>query len=388
MTHGRLLVVGASVAGTRLVRAARDRGWEGEIVLADAEAHYPYDKPGLTKEYLLSTDDVSLTLETAESLQALQVDYLPGMRARSLDLDKRSVSFDSGEVCFDQLVIATGCRARTLPFQHGVDGVHTVRTIHDAERLHGDLESAKRLVVIGGGFIGAEIACAARHRGIEVEILERSSALLHRMLPSAVGDAVAALHVDNGVAIRYNTTTTGFETCEGRVTGVHLSDGSTIPADLVVVGIGAEPETSWLDGSGVLTEDGVLCDPFLRASQLGVWAIGDVARWHNERYDRTMRVEHWTSAREQAATVAQNLVAEPDALKRYSCVPYVWSDQFGARIQHVGFAGSQVVEEPSDRGRIFLHLNNAELVGATTVNDPRSMIGFRRTLAAPPAARV
>ncbi|MCE5288588.1 MAG: NAD(P)/FAD-dependent oxidoreductase, partial [Nocardiaceae bacterium] len=263
MTH-RLVVVGASLAGLRAVEAARKSGFDGPITLVGSEPHRPYDRPPLSKAYL---DDVELPSvefrEEATLRGELTVDLELGVAATGLDTESRLIALADGrELTYDALVIATGATARRLPGTDGLAGVHALRTVDDAAHIRAALEAGARTVVIGAGFIGSEIASAARRRGLAVTVIEALPTPLIRAVGAQMGSRLARLHVDNGTELRCGVGVEGIEG-NGRVEGVVLSDGSTISADLVVVGIGATPATDWLHGSGVTLDNGIVCDETL-----------------------------------------------------------------------------------------------------------------------------
>src|SRR5690606_38691495 len=245
----------------------------------------------------------------------------------------RAVELDDGmRVPFDTLLIATGASPRTLPNTPPLAGIHTLRTMDDAIAIRRAFEAGAKVCVIGAGFIGAEVAAAARARGLDVTIVEALEQPLARVLGPTVGAAVARIHREHGVDLRLNARVTGFEGSE-QVEAVTLADGTTVPADVVIVGVGVAPNTGWLEGSGVALDDGVLCDATLATNVPGIWAAGDVARWYNPQYGRHIRAEHWTSAVEQGMAVAANILAAPGDAKPHSSVPYVWSDQYDVSIE-------------------------------------------------------
>lgn len=304
-------------------------------MLIGDEPHLPYNRPPLSKQFLTSDAGVeSILLARDAAIAELELDLRLGTRATGLDLGARSLTLGSGErVRFDALVVATGSRARTLAGPESLAGVHTLRTLDDAVAIRDEFAGNPRLVVIGGGFVGAEIASTARKLGLAVTIVDPLPTLMFRGLGPVLGDLLARVHRDNGVALRLGV---GVERLLGqpRVQGVELADGSVLPADLVVLGIGAVPDTQWLAGSGLQLQDGIVCDEFLRAQNASdVYAVGDVASWHNPRYGERMRIEHWTGVGEQAAAVAATLAGSPTPC---DLLPYVWSDQFGVRLQICG----------------------------------------------------
>jgi NADPH-dependent 2,4-dienoyl-CoA reductase/sulfur reductase-like enzyme len=328
-----IAVVGASLSGLRTVQGLRRKGSAARITLVGDEREPPYDRPPLSKAVLLGKKDPSsLHFVDADALAGLEVDLRLGVGAVGLDLASRTVRLADGSALgFDRLVIATGSSPRRIPGLRTLAGVHVLRTAGDAAGIRAGLLDARRVAVVGGGFIGAEIASAARELGLEVTVIDALPTLMTRGLGPRLGARMTELHRRNGVTLRLDSAVTDV-VGDDRVTGVALGDGSVVAADLVVVGIGTVPNVDWLRGSGVPLDDGVLCDEYLRAAE-EVYAVGDVARWHNPHYDLPMRMEHWTSAGEQATAVAATLTGTPTPC---TLLPYVWSDQFGRRLQIFG----------------------------------------------------
>jgi 3-phenylpropionate/trans-cinnamate dioxygenase ferredoxin reductase subunit len=331
-----VVVAGAGLAGVRTCEALRRRSYDGDIVLVGEETHAPYSRPPLSKEVLRGDKDPSVaTLRTPEELAELDVDVRLGTRAVALDIAGRELALDDGTALrYGDLVIATGAAPRTLP---GVTlgGVHVLRTIDDCVALRDVLTAGAQVVVVGAGFIGLEVAAAARARQAAVTVVDVLPAPLTRVLDPTLGEAVGRLHAEHGVDIRCGVGVAQV-TGSGHVDGVSLTDGTTLPADVVVTGIGVVPSTGWLEGSGLTLEDGVVCTSSLQAGP-HVWAVGDVCRWHSPRLGRPVRVEHWTNATEQPDHVARALCGDVGG---FDPVPYFWSDQYDAKLQCLGFAGS------------------------------------------------
>jgi 3-phenylpropionate/trans-cinnamate dioxygenase ferredoxin reductase subunit len=260
-----------------------------------------------------------------------------------------------------------------------------LRTAADAAAIRAGLLAARSVAVVGGGFIGAEIASAARELGLAVTVVDALPTLMSRGLGPVLGARLTELHRRHGVALRLGAAVADV-VGDDRVTGVALGDGSVVPADLVVVGIGTVPNVGWLRGSGVPLEDGVRCDEYLRAAP-GVYAVGDVARWHNPRYDRPMRMEHWTSAGEQATALAGTLTGTPTPC---AVLPYVWSDQFGRRLQIFGAIEPddeiEIVHSDGDRF-VALARRGGALEGAVAYDALRHVLPYRMQLARRPVSR-
>ncbi|MFI6366192.1 NAD(P)/FAD-dependent oxidoreductase [Nocardia sp. NPDC050630] len=334
MTH--IAVVGASLAGLRAAETLRAEGFDGELTIIGAEPHPPYDRPPLSKDFLLGkieTADIALADNAARD--ALEARWLLGRAATSLR--QGEVTVDDGEtLTADGIVIATGARARRIPMGGELTGIHVLRTLDDAVSLRRELASAQQVVIVGAGFIGAEVASTAATLGKRVTIVEAAEQPFHRHLGPVAADLLRRTMSDHTVAIRTGRTVTEFGGAQ-RVSTVVLDDGTRLPTDLVLVGIGAIPNTEWLEGSGVHCDNGVLTDAWGRTNVAGVVAAGDVARF--QRGDRQIRVEHWTAASGMAATVARALLAHLTSgapCAPHVDPPYFWSDQFGHRIQMVG----------------------------------------------------
>lgn len=385
----RLVVVGASLAGLRAVEAARKTGFDGEVVLVGAEEHLPYDRPPLSKDFLDARDDGAEPThppfrDEQQLAGDLDITLRIGHAATSLDTEARSVRIGDENLGYDALVIATGAHARELPTGHELDGVHALRTLDDARAIRAKLDSGARTVVIGAGFIGSEVAASARKRGVEVTVVEALPTPLVRAIGDRMGPAVAGLHERNGTRLLCGS---GVDALLGdnHVTAVRLADGTELPADLVVVGIGATPATDWLDGSGLTIDNGIVCDENLHAGRPGVYAAGDVANWHNRLLDRRQRLEHWTSAAEQGAIAARNAL-NPDEAKPYLTVPYFWSDWYDSRIQFVGIPDGdevQVVDgDPSTDDRwVALYRTGERLTGALSLNGQSVIMKYRTKIA-------
>jgi NADPH-dependent 2,4-dienoyl-CoA reductase/sulfur reductase-like enzyme len=342
MTVKRVLVVGASAAGLTTAEALRRKGYTGEIAVLGAEPHHPYDRPPLSKQVLSGAwEPERAALRTAEMLSTLDASFVLGDPAVALDPGNRAVRTESGrDLRADAVVIATGVRPRTLPGQDGLAGVHVLRTLDDALALRKDLLGCSRLVVVGEGVLGSEIAATARTLGVDVTIAGPLDAPLALQVGPLVSGLLAGLHRERGVRLRLGTGVVGLSTQDGRVTGVRLAAGEVLPADVVVVAIGASPATGWLDGSGLEIDNGVVCDSRCRAAD-GVYAVGDVARWHHEGLGRLVRLENRTNATEQAVAVAGAILGDD---RPYAPVPYFWTDQFDVKVQVHGLvpAGDDV----------------------------------------------
>jgi NADPH-dependent 2,4-dienoyl-CoA reductase/sulfur reductase-like enzyme len=336
MLTDRVVIVGASAAGVTAATVLRAEGHAGDIVLVGDESDMPYDRPPLSKQFLDGTwDQHRLALCNADQLRNAAIDLRLGVSAVGLDRAHRRVLTNAGDdIDYDVLVIATGVRARIPGRWRGVPGVLALRTLDDALELRTRLGEARRAVVIGAGFIGAEAAASIGVRGIDVTLVDPLSSPMAGVLPAPVASMLLRTHLDNGINVRCGVSVDELELDDtGRLRGVRLSDGTQEAADLVVVGLGSVPNADWLNESGLRIDGGVWCDEFCCAEP-GIYAAGDVASWFNPRYGTRMRVEHRLHASEQAAYVARSIVkrsAEP-----FAPIPFFWSDQFDVRLQAFG----------------------------------------------------
>ncbi|WP_435210461.1 NAD(P)/FAD-dependent oxidoreductase [Streptomyces sp. bgisy034] len=379
-------VVGASLAGLSAARSLRKQGYDGRLVVIGDELHRPYDRPPLSKEFLAGTlGEPELALETDD--EDLRAEWLLGTRAVALDHADRTLRLADGrQVRADGFVIATGAAARTLPGSAGLAGVHTLRTLDDARALRDELALGGRLVVIGGGFIGAEVASTARALGLEVTVVEAAPAPLAGPLGETMGAVVSALHADHGVALLCGVGVKGLSG-EKRVDAVLLEDGRTVPADIVVVGVGARPNVEWLEGSGVVLDNGVKCGADGRTGLAGVVAVGDCANWYDPRAGLHRRVEHWTGARERPDAAIAALLGGGAVEPGVPRPPYFWSDQYGVRIQFAGHAAgadSVTVEDgtPDARNVLAVYRRYGIPVAVLGMNQPRLFTRWRKQITA------
>lgn len=387
MPMTRTVIVGASVGGVRCAQALRSEGYDGQIVLLDRERELPYDKPPLSKELLQGSTEVeAIRLLTQEQAGDLGIELRLGAEVTALDPTRRALTLADGTgTTYDNLVVATGSDARPSPWGQR-PGLHAVRTLADSRALRADLDEGGSLVVVGSGFIGAEVAATARGLGLEVHLVDPLPTPMHRGFEASVGRIFLDLHEQHGVHTHFGTGVEGVDGERGRFT-VRLSDGTSVPATIVVVGIGAVPNTTWLQSSGLAIEDGLVCDEYLRAAGApGVCAVGDVCRWRDPATEELLRVEHWTNAVDQAVCVAHNIMS-PDDLRAYRSVDYVWTDQYDWKIQAVGHHAGAVSEQrlgdvESGRFAVIYGAPGGALQGAAIANWPKALITTRKGLAA------
>ena len=420
-------IVGGSLAGLRAAETLRSDGFSGTIHFIGEETRLPYDRPPLSKEVLGDKMEVANAgLISQEAFDALRLELHLGKRAVGLDAERKAVllasegeaggksageaaeaggAAASEEITADGIVIATGSRPRKMPGTEGIGGVYTLRTLEDCLALKAEFATGPKVAVIGAGFIGAEVAATARGLGLDVTVIEMLATPLARVLGDTLGQVMADLHRDNGVDLRLGVGVNEVVAGDGgRVASVELSDGTSIAADVVVVGIGVIPNTEWLEGSGLEIDNGVVCDETLLAAP-GITAAGDVARWPNRRFGETMRVEHWDNAIEQGIAAARRLLAggwgqsggsEADSSEAgsseeageavpFTPVPWFWSDQYDRKIQLAGRSSPDgkveiVTGSLEERRFAAIYEREGKLVGVLGMNRPRHVMQYRQLI--------
>ncbi|MCW2683776.1 MAG: phthalate 3,4-dioxygenase, ferredoxin reductase subunit [Blastococcus sp.] len=378
-------MVGTSVGGVRTGQALRTAGFDGEIVLVGAEDVAPYDKPPLSKQVLVGAQSgADIALLGAGGWAAEGLTPVLGRPATALDPDRRQVVLSDGErIDYDVLVVATGAAPRTIPSAPGAL-VRTVRELRDSESIRAQFAGGGPVVVVGSGFIGAEVASSARALGLETTVVEALPEPFAGVLGSEVGALIRQLHIDAGVSVHGSALVDRVEALSDGSGVVHLTDGRRLPAATVVVGIGVTPQTDWLRGSGLDLQRGVLTDEFCRAVGVpDVYALGDVARWFDVRTGVHRLVEHWTNAVEQATAVAHHVV-HPDDLHPHVKAPYFWSDQHGLKIQMVGRISpeDQVsilrFSTPVGEKDVALYSHDGSFSAAVVLGWPRAVVACRQ----------
>jgi NADPH-dependent 2,4-dienoyl-CoA reductase/sulfur reductase-like enzyme len=384
VTAGTIVVVGGSLAGLRAAEVLRAEGFGGTVVVVGDELHLPYDRPPLSKQVLAGTQPPeAAALPLADDLD---LTWELGVRATGLSVGDRRVELGDGRsLAYDGLVIATGATPRRLPGWPELAGVHVLRTIDDCLALRADLEAGPgRVLVVGAGFIGSEVAATARGLGADVTVVEPLAAPVVRALGEAMGGVLADVHRDHGVDVRLGV---GVESVAGgeRVGSVRLGDGTTVDADVVVVGIGVVPNSGWLAGSGLTIGDGVVCDATCLAAP-GVVAAGDIARWPHPLHGE-VRIEHWDNAQDQGGHAARTLLADlaGGAGEPYAPVPWFWSDQYDRKLQVAGRTGADcdvevVAGSVTDRRFVALYGRGDQLVAVLGMNMPAKVMRWRQHL--------
>jgi NADPH-dependent 2,4-dienoyl-CoA reductase/sulfur reductase-like enzyme len=387
----RIAIVGASVGGLTTAESLRRHGFDGVISLIGDEVHLPYDRPPLSKQVLSGkwTPDRA-SLRRAADIAALELDLRTGTKATGLRPGLRQVELDDGKaVECDAAVIATGLRPRRLTMLHGLAGVHVVRTIDDSLALRAAVLEAERVIVVGAGFLGTEIAATIREAGPRVTVVDLVPEPVTRQLGQEMGRMVAQLHRDHGVEVRMGVGVAEPIADNNRIRGLVLTDGARLLADVVVTAIGSVPATQWLHGAGLDLTDGLVCDAMCRAAP-GVYAVGDVARWPHANVGGHIRIEQRTNAAEQAQAVARNLLAGSGA-RPYAPLNFSWTDQYDVKIQVYGHrradATFTLIEGSRREGRfVGAYTDGGRVTAVVGWNSPKSLLRHRELVQADAAA--
>ncbi|GDY31113.1 NAD(P)/FAD-dependent oxidoreductase [Gandjariella thermophila] len=338
MTTAPFVIVGGGLAGAKAAEALREQGFDGPLVLVGQESHLPYERPPLSKDFLAGkVTREEFTVHPETWYQEHDVELRLGAPATALHRDSHEVDLaDGGRLGYGKLLLATGSRPRRLPVAGAdAEGVHYLRDLEHAAALRAALDTAQRLVVIGGGWIGLEVAAVARERGVEVTVIEAAHLPLLGALGPELATVFAHLHRDHGVDLRLDTHLAEITTTGGVATGVRLADGTTLPADAVLVGIGAAPNVGLADRAGLAVSDGVLTDASLRTSDPDICAVGDIANAKHPVLGIRVRVEHWATALHQPATAATTMLGGPAS---YQELPYFFTDQYDLGMEYLGHA--------------------------------------------------
>jgi len=385
MSSRSFCIVGANLAGGRAAEALRESGFDGRIVLIGAEPDRPYERPPLSKEYLRrEMPEERVYLRPPGYYEEQRIELRLGVSATKLDATEGTVELaSSGRINYEKLLIATGCEVRRLNIP-GTDlgGVHYLRTRAESDELAVLLQEARRVVVVGAGFIGSEVAASARRLGKEVTILEASTVPLARALGTKMGEVCAAIHREHGVDLRLSCHVREFRGA-GRIEEVVLADGSRLQCDLAVVGVGVTPAVGWLEGSGVALDNGVLVNEYCETNLPDVYAAGDVANAWNPLFGERLRAEHFDNAQNQG-TAAGKVMA--GGREPYTPIPYFWSDQYEHTMQYVGHASGEdgIILRGDLRNRSFtaFYVREGRVRAGFAIGRPRDIMAARRLIQA------
>ena len=368
----RYVIVGASLAGATAAITLREEGADGTVTLIGAENELPYERPPLSKAYLRGDVPFDKALVRPAAFYAEHsIETIFGMRATRIDPSTRIVELeDHHQVPFDALLIATGGRNRRVSIPGAaLEGIYSLRTVQDADRIRKEMVAGRRVVVVGMGFIGSEVTASLRQKGLDVVVINPSKTPLFRVLGEAVGQTIADLHRTHGVRTIFEDTVAAFEGTR-RVTHVITRSGLRLECDFVIVGIGIEPAVELLEGSGIRLDNGVVVDEYCQTNVSGVYAAGDVANHYHPIFNRRIRVEHWQNAIKQGAAAARNILGRRVP---YDEIHWFWSDQYDANLQYAGFHTTW--EQLIVRGRL-----DSDSYLACYVNDGRidAVVGLNR----------
>lgn len=379
----RVIVIGAGHAAGQLSARLRAEKYEGGVVIVGDEPVLPYQRPPLSKAYMAGEIGLErVVMRTQKFYDDNNIDVRTGVRATAIDTSARTVTLDSGESLeYSHAVIATGARARTLPLDGAeLSGIHVLRSLADSDAVAAVLDMAKRMVVVGGGYIGLEVAAVARKRGLEVVVLETMERILARTTSARTARHVADVHASNGVEIRLKARVSGFRGNDaGHVDGVVLDGGEVVAADIVVLGVGVLPNEELAAEAGLKVDNGVVVDARGATSEPNVWAVGDCTRHPSRIYDKQIRLESVQNAMSQAKVVAANIAGNDSD---YDEVPWFWTDQYDMKLQSVGLiddADEFVTRgDPSSGSFSVFALQGGCVIGAENVNSMREHMECRR----------
>ncbi len=373
----QFVIVGANLAGGTAAVTLREEGFEGEIILIGAEPQPPYERPFLSKEYLRGEKPlIDGLLKPSDYYSQNNIQTRFGVRATQLDLEKKSVKLENGELIpYDKLLVATGVRNRQLKIPGAnLAGIYDLRTAADADLIRTESLPGRKAVLIGMGFIGSEVAASLRHMGLEVAVIEPFKTPLFRVLGEEVGQVFADIHHEQGVQLYFGEAVVSFEG-EGRVERVLTGSGLKLDCDFVVVGVGVEPATELLAGTGVKVENGIVVDAFCQTNVADIYAAGDVANHYHPLFERHLRVEHWQNAIKQGRAAALSMLGRGEP---YQEVHWFWSDQYEHNIQYTGFHSGWdrllIRGSLAKRDFIAFYLQNGYISAAVALNRSKELI--------------
>jgi 3-phenylpropionate/trans-cinnamate dioxygenase ferredoxin reductase subunit len=370
------VIVGAGLAGGGAAATLREEGFDGRLVLIGAEPQPPYERPPLSKEYLRGESSFEQVLfQPLDFYAENDIETRFGDRVTRVDAAAKVVELDRGErVAYGALLVATGGQNRRIPIP-GIDleGIYGLRTVADSDRIRAEISPGRKAVVVGMGFIGLEVTASLRQSGVEVAVVDRNAVPLRRVLGEEVGRVVGEIHRDHGTELIFEDKVAAFEGAE-RVERVTTRRGHRIECDFVVVGLGIEPVTDLLAGTGAQIDNGVVVDEYLRTGVDGIYAAGDVANHYHPVFERHIRVEHWQNALKQGPAAARNMLGENEP---YGEIPWFWSDQYEHNLQYAGFHSEwdELVVRGSTEGRNFVafYRKNGRVLAAVAINGGRDL---------------
>ncbi|MDQ3911196.1 MAG: FAD-dependent oxidoreductase, partial [Actinomycetota bacterium] len=370
------VIVGASVAGGGAAATLRQEGFDGRVILIGAEAQPPYERPPLSKEYLRGELPFEQALvQPPDFYGENDIETRFGDRVTRVDAAEKVVELDRGErVAYDALLVATGGQNRRIPIP-GIDleGIYGLRTVADSDRIRAEISPGRKAVVVGMGFIGMEVAASLRQSGVEVAVVDRNTVPLRRVLGEEIGRVVGEIHRDHGTELIFEDKVAAFEGAE-RVERITTQRGHHIECDFVVVGLGVEPATDLLVGTGVGIDNGVVVDEYLWTGVDGIYAAGDVANHYHPVFERHIRIEHWQNALKQGPAAARNMLGGNEP---YGEIPWFWSDQYEHNLQYAGFHSEwdELVVRGSmeERNFVAFYRKDGRILAAVAINGGRNL---------------
>jgi len=378
-----IIIIGGGQAGAQVAQSLRQNGHDGTIRLIGEESYPPYQRPPLSKKFLsgeIGPD--SLWIRPPAFYGTQNIDFIPDSRVTRVDPSAKRVELENGNtVSFDRLVLATGTRARELPVEGaGLDGVVSLRSIDDVDNIRNRLQAASNLVIVGAGYIGLEVAAVARMMGKAVTVIEAQDRAMKRVVSPQISGFYEELHRSKGVQLRFDTPLEGIEG-EGTVSGVRIGGGDVLPADMVLVAVGAIPNDDLATECGIETDNGIIVDGGGQTSLEPIYAAGDCTRFYSSRYGRSVRMESVQNAIDQAKAVAQSLTGEDID---YDPLPWFWSDQYDVKLQIAGLSDGYddtvTVGDPAKQKFYVAYLRKGQLIAVDSINSPRSHMMARRAI--------
>lgn len=376
-----VIIVGGGHAAGQAAASLRQEGFEGAITVIGEEPHPPYQRPPLSKQYLAGEQTIDKVYLRPEAFyEGKDITLKKGVRVEALNTQDKTVTTDSGDtLSFEHLILATGTRPRVLPIPGAdLNGVHYLRTIADVDAIRAEFASGKKLVIVGGGYIGLEVAAVAIEAGLKVSVLEMEDRILQRVTTPEMSEFYTRLHTGRGIDIRTNTGATELEGKDGSVATVVCGD-EKIAADIVVVGIGVIPNIELAEAAGITCDNGIVVDNRCKTSADNVYAIGDCSNHPNELLDRRLRLESVPNAMEQSRVTAATVVGKD---KTYNSMPWFWSDQYELKLQMLGFSadGDETVQRGDMQSNEFaiFYLKDDKIVAVDAVNCPREFMAAKQ----------
>jgi 3-phenylpropionate/trans-cinnamate dioxygenase ferredoxin reductase subunit len=369
---GAFVIVGASLAGARAAEKLRDEGFDGPVILIGAETELPYERPPLSKDYLMGKHGRDkLRVHPADWYPEHDVDLRLGIRVTGIDAGSREVTLSDGErLGYASLLLTTGSSPRRLQLPGaGLDGVLYLRDLADSDRIRTAIDGASRIAVIGAGWIGLETTAAARTAGVDVTVLEMAELPLLRVLGREVAEVFARLHAEHGVDLRFGVSIAEITGADGRVNGVLLADGTHVDADAVIVGVGITPNVELASAAGLTVSNGIVVDAQLRSSDPNIFAAGDVANAFHPLFGKHLRVEHWANARHQPQAAARAMLGQDVS---YDRVPYFYTDQYDLGMEYSGYVEPEGYDEVAFRGDV----DGREFIAFWLAADGRVLAGM------------